>query len=71
MNSVVLGIIFFIHGLNLGPRRADVVLAASVWTGLLLAGNHGLLNENSPVSIALLVLAVIVYIRGAWIERRK
>ena len=71
MTTVVLGIIFFIHGLNTGPRRADVVLAASMWVALIIAGNHGLINGNSPIWIALLVLAAIVYIRGAWIERRQ
>ena len=71
MNSVVLGMIFFIHGLNTGPRRADVVVAACVLVGLNLAEYHGILNENSPIWIALLVLAAIVYIRGAWIEKRQ
>lgn len=70
MDNVVLGMIFFIHGLNIGPRRADIVVAACVFVGLRLAENHGLLNENSPIWIALLVLAAIIYIRGAWVERR-
>jgi len=72
MNSGVLGIIFFIHGLNTGPRRADVVLAACLVAGLNVANDHGLVpNRYTPIWIALLVLAAIVYIRGAWIERRQ
>jgi hypothetical protein len=71
MNSVVLGMIFFIHGLNTGPRRADVVVAACVVAGLNLAENHGILDENRPIWIALFLLAAIVYIRGAWIEKRQ
>ena len=72
MNSVVLGIIFFIHGLNTGPRRADVVVAACLVAGLNVADNHGFLsNQYNPIWIVLLALAFIVYIRGAWIERRQ
>lgn len=71
MNSLVLGIIFFIHGLNTGPRRADVVLAACLVAGLNLADEHGFANLDSPICIVLIVLAAIVYIRGSWIERRQ
>lgn len=72
MNGVVLGIIFFVHGLNTGPRRADVVVAACLVAGVNLAYYHGLVpNQYSPIWIAVLVLAFIVYIRGAWIERRQ
>lgn len=71
MNSVVLGIIFFIHG-NTGPRRADVVLAACVFAGLMLAENHGLVpNQYSLLWIVLLVLVFVTWLRGAWIERRQ
>jgi hypothetical protein len=70
MNSVVLGIIFFIHGLNTGPRRADVVVAASVFAGLMLVNEHGLLNEHNPLWMVLLALVAITWFRGAWIERR-
>jgi len=72
MNSVVLGIIFFIHGLNTGPRRADVVVAACLLTGLNVVDDRGLVpNQYNPIWIVLLVLAFIAYIRGAWIERRQ
>ena len=33
-NGIVLGIIFFIHGLSTGPRRADVVLRHASLRGL-------------------------------------
>lgn len=70
MDSVVLGIIFFIHG-STGPRRADVVLAACVFAGLALAENHGLLpNQYSLLWIVLLVLVFVTWLRGAWIEKR-
>ena len=50
MNSVVLGIIFFLHGLNTGPRRADVVSAACLVTGLKVADSHGpLSNQYNPI----------------------
>lgn len=71
MDSIVLGIIFFIHGLSSRPRRADVVIAACVLTGVNLAGNHGLLSEQNPLWIVLVALAGIVYICGAWIEKRR
>jgi hypothetical protein len=72
MNSVVLGIIFFLHGLNTGPRRADVVVAACLIAGLGVADGRGSLsNQYNPIWIVLLVLSFIVYIRGAWIERRR
>jgi hypothetical protein len=68
--TAVLGIIFFLHGLSPGPRRADIVIAACVLAGLYLAGNHGLLNGRyNPLWIVLLVFAFITYIRGAWIEK--
>ena len=44
-NGIVLGIIFFIHGLSTGPRRADVVLSACVFAGFGLALDHGLLER--------------------------
>jgi hypothetical protein len=71
MNGLVLGMIFFIHGLNTGPRRADVVVAASVFAGLVLADEHGLLNEHNPLWMVLLALVVITWFRGAWIEKRQ
>ena len=70
INSVVLGIIFFLQG-STGPRRADVVVAACVVAGLGVTEDHGLLpNQYSLFWIALLVLAAIVYVRGAWLEKR-
>ena len=71
MNGVVLGMIFFIHGLNTGPRRADVVLAACVFAGLMLAEDHGLVpNQYILFWTALLVLTFVTWFRGAWIEKR-
>lgn len=71
MNGLVLGMIFFVHGLNTGPRRADIVVAACVVVGLNLAEYHGILNGNRPIWMVLLALAFTVYIRGAWIEWRE
>lgn len=71
MNGVVLGMIFFIHGLNTGPRRADIVLAACAFAGMALAEGHGLLSEHNPLWIILLVLIIVTWFRGAWIEKRQ
>lgn len=71
MNGVVLGMIFFIHGLNTGLRRADVVLSACVFAGFGLALDHGLLNELNPLWSVLLVPVLITWFRGAWIEKRQ
>lgn len=71
MNSIVLGIIFFIHGLSPRPRRADVVIAACILTGVYLAGDHGLLGEQNPLWLVLMALAGVVYIRGSWVDKRR
>src|SRR5262245_27658755 len=69
MNSVVLGMIFLIHG-STGRRRADVVLSACIFAGLGLALDHGLLNRLNPLWSVLLVPVLVTWFRGAWIERR-
>ena len=69
-NSVVLGMIFLIHG-GTRPRRADVVLSACVFAGFGLALDHGLLNKINPLWSVLLIPVFITWFRGAWIEKRE
>jgi len=66
--NAVFGILLVRRALVVTPQSLIVIVAGCAVTAEMLAGNHGLVNINKPVWIALGVVAFACY---SWWERGK
>ena len=64
--TAVMGILLVRRAIIVTPQPAIVIVAGCAVTAEMLAGNHGLLNVNRPVWIALGLVAFACY---GWWER--
>jgi hypothetical protein len=64
MLAAVMGILLVRRAIIVTPQPAVVIFAGCVLTGIVVAGDHSLVNINKPIWIALTVLAFVCY--GLW-----
>lgn len=57
----ILGILLLRRGIIAVPQPPVVIVSGCVLTGLLLAGNHNLLNVKNPIWIAFILAAGILF----------
>jgi hypothetical protein len=59
--AAILGIVLFRRAIIVVPQPSSVILSGCILTAILVAGNHGLLDVNKLVWLAVIVVAGIVY----------
>ena len=64
--TAVLGILLVRRALVISRQPPIVIVAGCALTAIFLAGNHGFVNVNKPVWIALALLAFVFF---GWWER--
>ena|ERR1035437_4675261 len=67
--TAVMGILLVRRAVIVTPQSAVVISAGCVLAGLAVVGNHGFVNVNTSIWIALMLIAGVCY--GLWerIER--
>jgi len=59
--AAILGIVLFRRAIIVVPQPFPVILSGCILTAILIAGNHGLLDANKIVWVAVILVAGIVY----------
>jgi hypothetical protein len=67
--AVVMGILLVRRAIIVTPQPAAVIAAGCVLTALVVGGDHGLVNINKPIWIALILIASVCYALWERIEK--
>jgi hypothetical protein len=67
--TAVMGIVLVRRAIIVTPQSAVVVIAGCVLAGLAVAGDHGFVNINNPIWIALILIAGVCYALWERIEK--
>ena len=59
--TVVMGILMVRRAVIITPMPTVVIVAGCVLTALAVGGNHGFMNANMPIWIALVTIAGVCY----------
>jgi hypothetical protein len=59
--AAILGIVLFRRAIIVVPQPSPMILSGCILTAILIAGNHGLLDVNKPVWLAVIVVIGIAY----------
>jgi hypothetical protein len=62
--AVVMGILLVRRAIIVTPQPTVVIVAGCVLAALTVAGDHSLVNINSPIWIVLILIAFVCY--GLW-----
>jgi len=69
MLAAVMGILLVRRAIIVTPQSAVVISAGCVLAGLTVVGDHGLVNINKPIWIALMLIASVCYALWERIEK--
>ena len=67
--TAVMGILLARRAIIVTPQSAVVISAGCVLAGLAVSGNHGFVNINKPIWIALILVAGVCYAFWERIEK--
>jgi hypothetical protein len=67
--TAVMGILLVRRAIIVTPQSAVVIFAGCVLAGLAVAGDHGFVNINKPIWIALMLIAGVCYALWERIEK--
>jgi hypothetical protein len=67
--TAVMGILLVRRAVIITPQSAIVIFAGCLLAGLAVAGNHGFININKPILIALILIAGVCYALWERIEK--
>ena len=59
--TAVMGILLVRRAIIVTPQSAVVIVAGCVLAGLAVSGDHGFVNINKPIWIALILIAGVCY----------
>ena len=62
--TAVMGILLVRRAIIITPQPVVVIFAGCFMAGLFVASNHGIINGNRPIWIALFVVSAVCY--GLW-----
>jgi hypothetical protein len=67
--AAVMGLLLVRRAIIITPQPSVVIVAGCVLTALVIAGDHGLVNINKPVWIAMILIASACYALWERIEK--
>lgn len=67
--AAVMGILLVRRAIIVNPQPVVVIVAGCVLAGLTIVGDHGLVNINKPIWIALMLIAAVCYALWERIEK--